>query len=440
MAEESTTKKNTFEDMFFTLFFLFIIAHMVSRIPIFIEEKFGIDIAGSQVGLSAAALDRETPLGTKVTAVNGAEYAELPGGVALGKWPPGTQLVLEDGPRTLGFKRAWQVREEGTDTIGWVPEGALVIAGFGGIDGTTQLGTRVRAILGTDLYDVPAGNEATGRMEEGDTGTLADGPENAHNGHWWFVDKDDSRADGWVSEAALARATNKDLRIGRTVDASEGVDLFEEPGGGRVTGFFSKGSSATIEDGPVGLGGAFWWQVETEQGDVGWVTENVLELGGVRGFWKTFTFVFIIVMSILAVALLVGLLYVTLRTNQIRARETRRIREALPKAIEPLKNERWDQVLRNASSDNPNDWRLAIIEADIMLDELVTRMGYHGATLGEKLKQVARGDMQSLDSAWDAHKVRNQIAHAGSDFILTHREARRVIDLYGEVFKEFKYI
>jgi len=104
------------------------------------------------------------------------------------------------------------------------------------------------------------------------------------------------------------------------------------------------------------------------------------------------------------------------------------------------KNVRWEHVLTLANSESPGDWRTAIIEADIMLDELLTGMSYHGDTLGDKLKSVEASDFRTLDLAWDGHKIRNRIAHHGSDFILTERETKRVIDLYRQVFQEFDYI
>lgn len=104
------------------------------------------------------------------------------------------------------------------------------------------------------------------------------------------------------------------------------------------------------------------------------------------------------------------------------------------------KNVRWEQILLHVASENPNDWRLAIIEADIILDEMVKSMGYAGASLGERLKRIEQSDFTSIEAAWEAHKVRNRIAHSGSDFILTQREARRIISLYEQVFREFEYL
>lgn len=101
---------------------------------------------------------------------------------------------------------------------------------------------------------------------------------------------------------------------------------------------------------------------------------------------------------------------------------------------------RWENATKHISSDNPNDWKQAIIEADIILDDLLSKLGYYGDSIGDKLKKVASGDMKSLNEAWEAHKVRNQIAHEGSMFTINHHEAKNVISMYRKVFEEFYYI
>ena len=93
-----------------------------------------------------------------------------------------------------------------------------------------------------------------------------------------------------------------------------------------------------------------------------------------------------------------------------------------------------------AASPHPSDWRRAIIEADIMLDDLLSKMGYRGESVGEKLKRVEPGDMKTLNDAWEAHKVRNRIAHDGSTFVLSEHDAKQTIQSYRKVFEEFFYI
>ena len=101
---------------------------------------------------------------------------------------------------------------------------------------------------------------------------------------------------------------------------------------------------------------------------------------------------------------------------------------------------RWKRIIQHMENGSQNDWKQAIIEADVMLDDLVTKLGYRGESLCEKLKRVVVGDFKTLDQAWEAHKVRNMVAHDGSTFELNQVEAQRVIHLYRQVFEEFYHI
>lgn len=101
------------------------------------------------------------------------------------------------------------------------------------------------------------------------------------------------------------------------------------------------------------------------------------------------------------------------------------------------KNSRIQDIVTHIGSDSPNDWKLAIIEADIILDEILKDAGYLGASLGERLKSINPSQLESLDDAWQAHKVRNLVAHGGADFILTRRLAEDTIKQYRRVFYEF---
>ena len=103
-------------------------------------------------------------------------------------------------------------------------------------------------------------------------------------------------------------------------------------------------------------------------------------------------------------------------------------------------NKDWERVQRLFISDNPSDWKIAILEADIMLEDLVrVRMGYKGETLGECLKQIEASDFTTLQEAWEAHNFRNRIAHE-SDSGISRRDINRAIGLFEKVFREFSYI
>jgi len=161
-----------------------------------------------------------------------------------------------------------------------------------------------------------------------------------------------------------------------------------------------------------------------------------------RSIWDNFYFWLQFASFGISIILFVVLVIILIRRKHIILEENKKY--ALAKSSEDegeaLGAEKWQKILELVESSNPNDWKTAIIDADIILEDMMGRMGYQGQDLGEKLKSVEKSDFETLDNAWQAHKVRNRIAHSGSDFVLTPTEARQTIDLYRRVFEEFHYI
>ncbi|PIP87000.1 hypothetical protein COW81_02715 [Candidatus Campbellbacteria bacterium CG22_combo_CG10-13_8_21_14_all_36_13] len=153
--------------------------------------------------------------------------------------------------------------------------------------------------------------------------------------------------------------------------------------------------------------------------------------------------ILMIVGYLLTLFFIIGIVYSLIRINRIRKEENQILQtlteEAMSKKSEPT-NARWLKILEHLDSHNENDWRLAIIEADLILEEMMTHLGYHQEALGEKLKAVEKSDFNTIEKAWEAHKIRNRIAHEGSSFKISQHEARRVIGLYQNVFEEFEFL
>ena len=157
--------------------------------------------------------------------------------------------------------------------------------------------------------------------------------------------------------------------------------------------------------------------------------------GGAYIFYAKLVLIFLSVIFILTI---IDLFY---RLMNLRREEEADMLEAVYKNLpaDEKENVSWVKVTGNVSSENESDWRLAIIEADKMLDALMSIAGFSGASLGEKLLAVEPGEMLSLNDAWEAHKYRNKIAHEPG-FVVSHYEAKRVIGLYEKVFREYEYI
>jgi hypothetical protein len=103
-------------------------------------------------------------------------------------------------------------------------------------------------------------------------------------------------------------------------------------------------------------------------------------------------------------------------------------------------NPQWEHIQTLISSPNEGEWRRAIMEADIMMASMLTARGFRGATVADQLRDANPIQFTTLDLAWKAHKVRNEIAHQGESFKLDERTAKATIDLYRQVFEEFEYL
>ncbi len=200
--------------------------------------------------------------------------------------------------------------------------------------------------------------------------------------------------------------------------------------------------------GPVQVGGINYYYVDFNSGQDGWVQEgsigylmsepNTIERV-IMWFYK-FVFVLRVLAYIISVILMFVILYIVRELGKLRVIEKKLLYPVVADISAPMVNPKWEKIVAHIDSNNENDWRLAILEADIMLSDLLDTMSLTGETIGEKLKAVEKSDFTTIDQAWEAHKIRNQIAHEGSEFQLTQREARRVIELYRVVFNEFQII
>ncbi len=94
---------------------------------------------------------------------------------------------------------------------------------------------------------------------------------------------------------------------------------------------------------------------------------------------------------------------------------------------------RWTELRKIASSNGLMGAKLAVLEADNLLDASLKSMMMPGETLGERLK-VACYKYPKLQRVWWAHKLRNQIAHDATAQ-LTVRQANLAIDEFEKALK-----
>ncbi len=432
-------------------FLILILAALVSSVGSFFRGG-GLSNYFNQLFPKQTFASINSPIGGSIK-LSGPTEVFSADGTPIGSQDGSVGGKITDGPKFINGERYWFVDfDSGPD--GWAPESKLLNADGRAFDpGDTPIGSEVETGSSATVYGSPGGS-AIGAQAKGAKGVVTDGPKFINGERYWFVDFD-SGPDGWVKESALRAKGGGPFRprsagaiVGSDVFTNQRSAVYDSPGGNR-TGTQSAGAKGVITEGPMSFGGKRYWYVDFGSGHDGWVLESNLEIINKESALSSFGLwigrIFKFISTVLSLLFLSGIIYSVIRRSQISsaARMRERHKEGPTHAAAQVKeyeNRRWENVIAHVQSDSPSDWRLAILEADIVLAELLGRMGYAGENVGEKLKTVEQSDFGTIEDAWEAHKIRNLIAHQGSDYVLSKREAQRVIGLYSNVFREFRYI
>lgn len=84
---------------------------------------------------------------------------------------------------------------------------------------------------------------------------------------------------------------------------------------------------------------------------------------------------------------------------------------------------------------NEASYAMVIIQGDKLLDKALCEMGVAGRTMGDRLKKIGKEKFTELNKVWNAHKLRNRIAHE-SDFQPDYRQARNALATYKQALKD----
>lgn len=154
---------------------------------------------------------------------------------------------------------------------------------------------------------------------------------------------------------------------------------------------------------------------------------------------STVSFWYKILALIVIVVALYVLVYSVMMYQEVRAREKEAYRPVKVKAEEAnARRIQWEVILGHVNSENHAEWKLAVLEADKMLEDIFDERGYVGQNLGEKLKD-ANGKFRTIQLAWEGHKLRNRIAHE-QQLEMTKKMARDAVAQYQAVFEELGVI
>jgi hypothetical protein len=105
-----------------------------------------------------------------------------------------------------------------------------------------------------------------------------------------------------------------------------------------------------------------------------------------------------------------------------------------PEAVTAYDN-RWQEIRRHVDSFVEAEWKLAVIEADKFVDDVLKTAGFAGESMGERLMIIKPDQIMNIQYLWDAHKLRNLLVH-DANFRLTHQQALFAINAFESVLRE----
>jgi hypothetical protein len=95
---------------------------------------------------------------------------------------------------------------------------------------------------------------------------------------------------------------------------------------------------------------------------------------------------------------------------------------------------RWRKIMARLETGNEAEYKLAIIEADTILGEILQKMNLPGETTEQRLAATTKIMIPTLDSAIEAHEIRNTIVY-DPNYRISLADVRRIMDIFETVFR-----
>ena len=111
----------------------------------------------------------------------------------------------------------------------------------------------------------------------------------------------------------------------------------------------------------------------------------------------------------------------------------------VPVAKKNKMQKRWAGVLGRLKGKKTEQYKVAVLEADKIADEILTKMGYQGNNMGERLDGISVSQLEMIAELKKAHEVRNGIVHR-DDFPLDRKTAEEVIGVYQQLLETLEFI
>lgn len=172
---------------------------------------------------------------------------------------------------------------------------------------------------------------------------------------------------------------------------------------------------------------------------------NVLEFGNITIdiWWWPYLFIgieyFLIFLTVLFV------LGIVLIIARIQGSFKIRIKEAVEEAMEmgklpKTKSQReWEKIVENAESNNPQDYKKAVVMAENLFNRVLKIVNLSGENLEKRLKKIPDPQLEFKEDIIWAHNLKNKIV-SDDKFEVDQEEAKRAVYIFERALKQIGVI
>ncbi|MGW8185187.1 MAG: hypothetical protein ACWGHO_03720 [Candidatus Moraniibacteriota bacterium] len=153
------------------------------------------------------------------------------------------------------------------------------------------------------------------------------------------------------------------------------------------------------------------------------------------GFFWFVKFILAIYVSVLFIDIV---LLLVLRGVGVDIRDTIKGSQ-MPLTSKKKIQKRWQEIENRLKLEDNMQNKIAILEADKLVDEILLNIGYKGSNMKERLDKANANQIEEIDNLIEAHDIRNKIIY-DNNFYLDNEESQRVIRLYREFLDNLEII
>ncbi|MCK4636057.1 MAG: hypothetical protein KAT32_04280 [Candidatus Moranbacteria bacterium] len=98
------------------------------------------------------------------------------------------------------------------------------------------------------------------------------------------------------------------------------------------------------------------------------------------------------------------------------------------------KQKEWNLIKNRLKTGKDNEYKLAVLEADHIVEKSLEVAGYNGDNFSERLSQIPQNFFSHLDAVNEAHQLRNEIIR-NDNVAITKEQAEKTVGTFESFLK-----